>query len=97
MRYLIFNSLSQANLANKRINDYMTANVPGYNAVRWCRIIANNTGTKFAVSVKETDPRLPKNAFDNAVKSKLVELDSTWYHDQFDTVFNRSFPVLTYV
>lgn len=90
MRYLIFNSLAQAEAINTLIGNYMTANIQGYNATQWSEIVKNNDGTKFAISIQETDKRNPQNALNNATKNKLVELDDTWYSDsaEFGKILN---------
>ena len=82
MSYIILNSLALAKALDKEINDYMIANVQGYNAIRWCHILTDNNG-KFAVSVKPTDPRIPSKALSQTTKLKLVDtLPNSFYHDK---------------
>ena len=81
MRYLVFDALSKAKVINHKIHQYMIDNVSDYNAIQWSKITTNNDGTKFSISVKETDKRSPDNALSIVEKTKLVNLDNTWYVD----------------
>ncbi len=97
MRYLIFNSLAQAQGMNTAINNYMKANVDGYNGTQWAKIITNNDNTKWAIPIKETDPRQPQNAMDSITKGKLVELDDTWLSMKSWSIVGIDEPSLNFV
>ena len=86
MKFIIFNSLVLAQGLNKLINDYMINTIPGYNATKWCDILTDNNG-KFAISVKDIDPRIPSNALNNTTKNKLVNiLPDEFYHISVDGI-----------
>ncbi len=97
MKYLIFNTIGQAQGMNTAINNYMKATIDGYNGIQWARIIVNNDNTKWAISVKETDPRQTQNALNNITKGKLVELDDTWFSLKADSIPNIDEPSLNFV
>ncbi len=77
MRYLIFNTLPQAEAINDLIQNFMISNVENYRAERWTDIITN--GSKFAISVDESHKNNPINALDDVIKNKLTELDTSWW------------------
>lgn len=85
MIYLIFDSLEEAQAMNDKIQQYMIETVKRYNATQWSKICKNNDETKFAIFIKENDPRNPQNALDDIEKSKLIELDDTWFSDGLDS------------
>ena len=67
----------------------MKANIVGYsiNTTRWANIRKHPTENKYAVLIKETDPRLPYRAITNSVKLSLVdELSADWTINSFPTV-----------
>ena len=88
MGYLISTNKALLEALQLKIHNYMKANVIGYNADRWATVRKHPTENKYAVLIKETDPRLPYNAISKSEKLSLVdELSADWTNDSsFPTV-----------
>lgn len=62
---------------NKRINDWMMANVKDYNAEKWGRIIKHSDG-RFALEIND-DSRNPLRLRSDE-RTKLIDtLDDSWF------------------
>jgi len=78
MRFLISSNKNSLELINKKINDYMIANVPNYNATQWGRVVKHPTEEKWVLKIND-DSRKPLDSITSANKSLLIDkLSSDW-------------------
>lgn len=79
MGWLISTNKARLEALQLKVHNYMKNNIDGYNAVRWATVRKHPTENKYALLIKETDPRLPYNAITNSEKLSLVdELPVDW-------------------
>lgn len=79
MGYLISSDKTELETLQNKIHNYMKANIKDYTATRWNTIIKHPTQKKYALLIKENDPRLPYNAIKKAKISLLVKnLPNGW-------------------
>lgn len=77
--YLISTNKQLLENLQLKIHQYMQANIPNYNAERWVNVRKHPTLNKYAILIKESDPRLPYRAITTIEKTSLIkELSSDW-------------------
>lgn len=72
MPYIISLDKTILESINKKINDHMKANIRGYNATQWGKIIKHQSQNNWALEIN-IDSRNPLNRLSNNEKLQLVD------------------------
>jgi len=78
MKGIILPTKTPLEIINKKINDYMIANIPDYNATQWGMILTHKTENKFVLIIND-DNRNPLDRLSPTEKIERKEIDpSEW-------------------
>lgn len=78
MRGIVSTNKTTLEAIDKKINDYMIANIPNYNAVRWGKIKKHPTEEKYVLLIND-DERKPLDRLTTNEKTKLLALNVSWF------------------
>jgi len=82
MKGIISTNKAELDAINTKINDWMYANIPDYNAVRWGNIYKHPTEEKWVLAIGD-DSRNPLDRLSTSEKTKRIEIDrKEWFSEE---------------